>query len=121
MYVLLVTSRSGKRWVAPKGNLEDGLTGAESAAKEALEEAGAVGFADEGSVGRYRYWKGGSEHEVEMFPMVVQRLRRAWEEMGERERVWARVDIAAGMVEHSGLAECILGIEELVGAMEVAA
>ena len=41
--ILLITSRKGKRWVVPKGILEPELTPAESAAKEAREEAGVSG------------------------------------------------------------------------------
>ena len=41
--VCLVTSRNGKRWVAPKGCLEPGKTAAEIALQEAWEEAGLAG------------------------------------------------------------------------------
>jgi 8-oxo-dGTP pyrophosphatase MutT (NUDIX family) len=41
--VLLVTSTRRKRWIAPKGWIALGLSAAESAAKEALEEAGVSG------------------------------------------------------------------------------
>jgi phosphohistidine phosphatase len=116
VFVLLVTSRSGKRWLVPKGHVEDGLTGAESAQKEAIEEAGAVGFAFDGAVGKYRYEKRGKVHEVELFPMEVVRLRGAWEEMHERERMWMRADEAAGMVEHKGLGSCLRALGEMAGA-----
>ena len=41
--ILLVTSRRKKRWVLPKGVVEPGMSPAESAAKEAWEEAGTEG------------------------------------------------------------------------------
>lgn len=116
VFVLLVTSRSGKRWVVPKGHVEEGLTGAESAQKEAIEEAGAVGFAFERAVGSYRYRKRGRVHEVELYPMQVVRLRGVWEEMHERERMWVRADEAAGAVEHGELKECLCAVGEMASA-----
>ncbi len=43
---LLVNTSAGK-WTFPKGRIEPGLTGSESAAREALEEAGAEGRIEE--------------------------------------------------------------------------
>ena len=44
--VLLITTRKG-RWIIPKGIIEPELSAAESAAKEALEEAGVKGEVSE--------------------------------------------------------------------------
>ena len=122
VFVLLVTSRSGKRWVVPKGHVEQGLTGAESAQKEAIEEAGAIGFAFERAVGRYRYEKRGRLHEVKLYPMEVVRLRGAWEEMHERERIWVRAHEAAATVDHEALGRCIAMVGEMAsGAVSAAA
>jgi len=41
--VLLITSSDGQHWVIPKGVIEPGMSAAESAAKEAYEEAGIRG------------------------------------------------------------------------------
>ena len=38
--LLLITNRSGNRWVIPKGNVEGSLTALESAVREAYEEGG---------------------------------------------------------------------------------
>src|SRR5215470_9319730 len=43
---LLVNTSAGK-WTFPKGRIEPGLSGSESAAREALEEAGAEGRIEE--------------------------------------------------------------------------
>lgn len=118
--ILLVSSRSGKRWVVPKGNLEDDLTPAESAGKEAAEEAGAVGFVDEYAVGSFRYRKRGRDYEVELYPMRVMRLRPVWDEMGDRERRWVRADEAARVVGNEGLGACLRAIGEWA-AVEAAA
>ncbi len=53
---LLVQTRSG-RWTFPKGGAEPGLTGAQSAALEAFEEAGVHGRMEELSFTQYRAGK----------------------------------------------------------------
>ncbi len=110
--VLLVRSRSGKRWVVPKGNLEAGLTPPESAGKEAAEEAGIVGVVDEFPVGSFRYRKRGRAHEVALYPMRVMRLRAVWEEMHERERAWVRAQDAPDVVENAGLGTCLSAVAD---------
>lgn len=121
VFVLLVTSRRGRRWIVPKGNLESGLGASASAAKEALEEAGVAGVVIDRAVGRYRYRKRGRVHEVELYPMEVVRLRGVWEEMDERERVWVRAEEAPGVVAHAGLGECIAAVGEMAGGAAGAA
>jgi len=49
---LLVQTRGG-RWIFPKGGIESGLTAAQSAAIEAIEEAGVHGRIEEVSFARY--------------------------------------------------------------------
>jgi len=53
----MVTSRSGRRWVFPKGLIDPGHTPAEAALIEAWEEAGVVGTLDPDPVGNYVYDK----------------------------------------------------------------
>jgi 8-oxo-dGTP pyrophosphatase MutT (NUDIX family) len=49
---LLVNTSAGK-WTFPKGRIEPGLSGSESAAREALEEAGAIGEIEAVHFGSY--------------------------------------------------------------------
>ena len=105
--VLLVTSRSGKRWVIPKGIVEPDLSPAASAAKEAWEEAGVRGSVRPGSVGTYRYQKWGGTCTVEVFVLDVERLEDAWPEQALRRRRWFGIDRAAGLVREEDLAEMI--------------
>jgi 8-oxo-dGTP pyrophosphatase MutT (NUDIX family) len=51
--VCLVQSRSGKRWVIPKGCIERGQTALETALQEAWEEAGLMGVPKAEPVGSY--------------------------------------------------------------------
>jgi ADP-ribose pyrophosphatase YjhB (NUDIX family) len=53
---LLVQTRGG-RWIFPKGGVESGLTHAQSAALEAIEEAGVHGWMEEIPFARYFRWK----------------------------------------------------------------
>jgi 8-oxo-dGTP pyrophosphatase MutT (NUDIX family) len=57
---LLVKTKSG-RWIFPKGGVEPGLTHAQSAAIEAVEEAGVHGRIEELSFARYKHLKAGDD------------------------------------------------------------
>jgi 8-oxo-dGTP pyrophosphatase MutT (NUDIX family) len=110
--VLLVTSRETRRWVLPKGWAEDGLAPAVLAAKEAFEEAGALGEVAPEPIGTYRYRKrleagAGVACEVGVFPMRVARLLEEWPEATERERRWFSPQEAAERVEEAGLADLL--------------
>jgi 8-oxo-dGTP pyrophosphatase MutT (NUDIX family) len=90
---LLVTSRDTGRWVTPKGNQMKGLTDAEAAAEEAMEEAGATGVMDTLSVGTFTYDKrlvGRAKRltGVDLYGLQVTHLFETWPEAHERERRW---------------------------------
>src|SRR5262245_51932160 len=84
--VCLVSSRSGKRWVVPKGCLEKGKSADEIALQEAWEEAGIIGSVKEGPIGRYSYRKGGKRHDVAVFLLEVIEAAGSWPEQRRRER-----------------------------------
>jgi 8-oxo-dGTP pyrophosphatase MutT (NUDIX family) len=86
--VLLVSNQRGSRWVLPKGLVEEDLSPAESAAREAYEEAGAAGEVSAGPVGCYTYPKWGGTCEVEVFLLAVDTLYEDWPERGCRARRW---------------------------------
>lgn len=93
--ILLVTSRRTKRWIAPKGWPMRGRTHAQTAAQEALEEAGAIGKVATKPIGYYQYRKhlGGRKSVmclVQVFPMEVTRLRREFREKGQRKVTWMK-------------------------------
>ncbi|MDJ0389126.1 NUDIX hydrolase [Roseomonas sp. E05] len=116
--VLLVTSRETRRWVLPKGWAEEGLTPAELAAKEAFEEAGALGRVATQAIGSYRYskrLKTGQELccEVGVFPLHVERLLREWPEAHQRERRWFSPVQAAEQVQEEDLAALLRCLPEL--------
>jgi phosphohistidine phosphatase len=106
--VLLVTTRSGKRWVVPKGVVEEGLTPAESALREAWEEAGLRGRMGKESVGRFGYSKWQGICTVEVFPLAVHEEASSWPEGGTRLRRWMSPKEAAATVREGDLGALIL-------------
>lgn len=107
--VLLVTSRKGKRWVLPKGVVDPGLSPAESAAKEAEEEAGVRGPVDPRALGSYRYRKWGGVCTVEVFAMAVEEEATAWPEAGFRRRRWLPADQARSLLDEPELRSLLAG------------
>src|SRR5262249_39090975 len=83
--VCLVSSRSGRRWVVPKGNLELGKSAAEIALQEAWEEAGLVGVLQPDPVGSYFYEKAGLVCHVTVFVLHVTGDADDWPERSQRE------------------------------------
>ena len=112
--LLLVTSRKRKRWVLPKGIVEPDLSPAESAAQEALEEAGIRGRVAAEPVGRYEYRKWGGTCTVEVFTMEVESVLERWPEEF-RDREWLSPEEAAGRVREPELRELILATAARLG------
>ena len=102
--VLLITSRETGRWILPKGWPIDGLTPAQTAAREAREEAGVKGAVAEQSVGSLSYTKiMGDQTEVPcimaVYAVRVEDLMARYPEKNQRRRKWVSLDEAAGMLQ----------------------
>jgi 8-oxo-dGTP pyrophosphatase MutT (NUDIX family) len=115
--VLLVTAGRGKRWVVPKGIVEEHLSPAQSAAKEAWEEAGVTGEVSRRALGRYAYEKWGGVCRVLVYLLPVQVSHRAWPEAGVRRRKWSSPAKAAARVTEPALAALILSVAGLRAAV----
>jgi phosphohistidine phosphatase len=111
--VLLITSRRRGRWIIPKGIIDPGTTAAESAAKEAYEEAGIRGDVSSAPVGTYRYEKWGGECSVEVFLLKVHTELETWPEASVRQRRWLTITDAARAIEEPRVQELILAVPEL--------
>jgi 8-oxo-dGTP pyrophosphatase MutT (NUDIX family) len=98
--VVLVTSRTKKRWTIPKGFIETGMTPCESAANEAFEEAGAIGSVSDLEIGSYEYSKWGKICRVGVFEMQVTDLLGEWLESHQRERIIVPPAEAAELLWH---------------------
>jgi len=110
--ILMVTSRRSQRWVCPKGWPIKGLTPAESAAREAWEEAGVKGEVSPVGIGFYRYdkWvdrKRDVTLSVQMFPLRVTELTKRFPERDHRKTRWMKPKKAAKRVEEAELAKII--------------
>lgn len=105
--LLLITSSGTGRWIIPKGHIEPGLTPAESAEAEALEEAGVIGKLSARSIGSYLYSKrperGGDRCRVKVFALEVTRVLDDYPEAGQRARRWMSVSKAVKAVQEPGL------------------
>jgi phosphohistidine phosphatase len=104
--VLLVTNRRRLRWIVPKGVVEPFMSAAESARKEAVEEAGVEGEVETQPLGVYRYVKWGGTCSVEVFPMRVTNQFPTWEE-SFRDRRWFSVAEAAAVLREPELQELV--------------
>lgn len=108
LQLLMITSSSGRWWGIPKGIVEPGLSEQESAAREALEEAGVIGRVDPSPVGEYRHEKWGATCQVRVYAMAVQQLqeRAVWQENYRRRR-WCTLETALQGLKSPELARLI--------------
>ena len=111
--VLLITNNRRTRWVLPKGLVDEGLSAAESAAKEAFEEAGLRGVVSPEALGRYEYDKWGGTCVVEVFLMAVTESLDKWQE-SHRTRRWLPPELAANLVDEPELATIIRGARTVI-------
>ncbi|MGL4554688.1 MAG: NUDIX hydrolase [Gemmataceae bacterium] len=105
--ICLVTSRGGKRWVVPKGNLEPNKSAAEVALQEAWEEAGLVGLLTHEPVGSYFYEKDGMLCHVIVFLLKVMDQADRYPEAGLRERVWLSPSQARTRLDDAGVRDLL--------------
>ncbi|MBZ4219578.1 MAG: NUDIX hydrolase [Chlorobium sp.] len=105
--VVLITSKKSERWVIPKGHVEKGLTPAESAAKEAYEEAGLIGVVHHKEAGQYQYIKFGKLFSVQVYPLFIETILDEWDEMHDRQRKLVTPSEAMKMLCHEDLKQII--------------
>lgn len=113
--ILLVTSRTSRHWLLPKGWLVRGKTALESAEIEAFEEAGVAGKMRNRPVGSFGYNKILKTGEalpcrVTVFSLKVKKLLDEWPEAGQRERRWFDLNMAADAVYEPQLRDFLLGL-----------
>lgn len=104
--ILTITSRRSKRWIVPKGVVEPDLSAADSAAKEAWEEAGVIGTVYRKPLGIYKYEKWGDVCTVTVYAMAVESVLKHWPEE-DRTREWVSVKQAAERVREDELSAMI--------------
>lgn len=118
--ILLVSSRTTRRWILPKGWPMPDRDGAGTALQEAWEEAGILA---DGSppfrVGRYSYRKRLTGNVpvhtvVDVYAIRITGLAEAFPEAGQRERKWFSPDEAAALVQEPELAALLERSETLI-------
>jgi 8-oxo-dGTP pyrophosphatase MutT (NUDIX family) len=106
--VLLISSRETGRWVIPKGWPIKGLSPAQTAAREAYEEAGLGGQMSKRPIGHFNYEKrldeGGSRMcRVEVYALEQMIRHTDWPERGQRRLQWFAPADAADAVDEPEL------------------
>ena len=116
--VLLVTSRDTGRWIIPKGWPISGLTPADTAAREAWEEAGVQGAVEpSGDLGAYGYAKVMTPTQaipcsVQVYGLRVAALKDKFPERKQRRRKWFGVEKAARKVAEPELRALLLALPD---------
>jgi 8-oxo-dGTP pyrophosphatase MutT (NUDIX family) len=106
---LIITSRRTGRWIFPKGGVIAGLTPWESAAREALEEAGVEGEIETTPIGSYRDMKTVGIRripiEVDLYALRLVHQLEDWPEKGSRHRHWVILPDAKRLLSDAHMAE----------------
>ncbi len=115
--ILLVTSRKKGKWIVPKGLLITGMAPADSAVKEALEEAGVGGIVRFGLLGTVVRERRNSICRTQIFAMEVTEVYNHWKEMESRARRWVTFAEAEQILGDTRMWECF---QRLAACMEQA-
>lgn len=99
----LITSSSRRKWAFPKGVIDKGESPAQTALKEAAEEAGLKGEICGKPLGKYQYSKYGRSLTVVVLLMRVRKAANRWDEADIRQRQWVAANEAVAIVERPRL------------------
>lgn len=111
--ILLITSRGSGKWIIPRGWSSRFRSLAQSAKREALEEAGVRGFISREPLGfvdapkSYRL-AGEINWLLAVHAMEVTDVLNSWKEAGQRQRQWFPAEEAAGLVRPAALGPLML-------------
>ncbi|RWM25435.1 NUDIX hydrolase [Mesorhizobium sp.] len=105
--ILLVTSRTTRRFIVPKGWPMKGKSGRKAAAIEAQEEAGVLGKVLKQPAGTYSYWKRMASRfvrvDVVVYLLEVTEEMADWREAANRQRAWLPAADAALLIDEPEL------------------
>ncbi|RJT40351.1 NUDIX domain-containing protein [Mesorhizobium waimense] len=105
--VMLVTSRTTRRFIVPKGWPMKGKSGRKAAMIEAQEEAGVLGKTLKDPAGTYSYWKrlenGFIRVDVIVYLLEVTEELASWQEAESRQRAWLAPEDAALLIDEPDL------------------
>jgi phosphohistidine phosphatase len=109
--ILLIKTRKNKKWIFPKGIIENGYTAKTSAEKEGLEEAGVKGKLMQKKLGKYSYKKWGGKCTVKVYGLEVDNILNVYEE-DFRERKWIAIDKSPNYISDEKLLEIIYELKK---------
>ncbi len=109
--VMLVTSRTTRRFIVPKGWPMKGKSGRKAATIEAREEAGVLGKTLKQPAGTYSYWKrlanSFARVDVVVFLLEVTEELANWQEARKRRRAWLAPADAAMLIDEPDLSTLV--------------
>ena len=109
--VMLVTSRTTKRFIVPKGWPMKGKSGRKAAMIEAQEEAGVLGKTLKEPAGTYSYWKRLATRfvrvDVVVYLLAVTEELANWQEAKRRQRAWLTPADAALLIDEPDLSTLV--------------
>ena len=113
--ICLITSRTRKRWIIPKGWPMHKQTPANTAATEAFEEAGVQGEAIDVCLGVYNYSKpfklDNAPIITMVYPVHVTHVHSEWPEKHQRQRKWFSIKKAAKKLSEPALKQIVLNFK----------
>jgi ADP-ribose pyrophosphatase YjhB (NUDIX family) len=109
--VILVTSRTTRRFIVPKGWPMKGKSGRKAATIEAQEEAGVLGKTLKQPAGTYSYWKRLANRfvrvDVIVYLLEVSEELADWQEAKRRQRAWLPPADAALLIDEPDLSTLV--------------
>ncbi|MER9655446.1 NUDIX hydrolase [Mesorhizobium sp. M0152] len=109
--VMLVTSRTTRRFIVPKGWPMKGKSGRKAATIEAREEAGVLGKTLTQPAGTYSYWKRLANRfvrvDVIVYLLEVTEELADWQEAKRRQRAWLTPADAAMLIDEPDLSTLV--------------
>ncbi|MER8691376.1 NUDIX hydrolase [Mesorhizobium opportunistum] len=109
--VMLVTSRTTRRFIVPKGWPMKGKSGRKAATIEAQEEAGVLGRTLKQPAGLYSYWKRLANRfvrvDVIVYLLEVTEELADWQEAKRRQRAWLAPADAAMLIDEPDLSTLV--------------
>ncbi|TIN21460.1 MAG: NUDIX hydrolase [Mesorhizobium sp.] len=109
--VMLVTSRTTRRFIVPKGWPMKGKSGRKAATIEAQEEAGVLGKTLKQPAGIYSYWKRLANRfvrvDVIVYLLEVSEELTDWQESKRRQRAWLAPADAAMLIDEPDLSTLV--------------
>jgi 8-oxo-dGTP pyrophosphatase MutT (NUDIX family) len=113
--VMLVTSRTTRRFIVPKGWPMKGKSGRKAATIEAQEEAGVLGKTLKQPAGTYSYWKRLTNRfvrvDVVVYLLAVTEELANWQEAKRRQRAWLTPEDAAVLIDEPDLSTLVKNLK----------